>query len=199
MRHDSKKKTSDLPNGSDHKRINALSQLFRNDTSVMAFDKQSWKRTEAPCWKSACSGHCMRAVSWEDACIDAVDIESHGMTIGAIYDKAKQALMLETVRPNTLRQAIQACRIGGVVSVPGVYGGPIDKFPIGANFAKGLTLRGGQTHVHRYMQPLLDRIRAGEIDPSCVITHRLPLEDATRGYEMFRNKEDQWIKVVMRP
>jgi threonine dehydrogenase-like Zn-dependent dehydrogenase len=134
-----------------------------------------------------------------DACIDAVGMEAHGRTVGAIYDKAKQALMLETDRPNVLRQAIQACRKGGVVSVPGVYGGLIDKFPIGALFAKGLTLRAGQTHVHRYMKPLLDRIQAGEIDPSCIITHRLRLEDAHHGYHIFQEKEDQCIKVVMKP
>jgi len=141
----------------------------------------------------------MTAARGPDACIDAVGMEAHGRTIGAIYDKAKQALMLETDRPNVLRQAIQACRKGGVVSVPGVYGGIIDKFPIGALFAKGLTLRAGQTHVHRYMKPLLDRIQTGEIDPSCIITHRLRLEDAHHGYHIFQEKEDQCVKVVMKP
>jgi threonine dehydrogenase-like Zn-dependent dehydrogenase len=134
-----------------------------------------------------------------DACIDAVGMESHGLTAGAIYDRAKQALMLQTDRANTLRQAIMACRKGGVVSVPGVYGGFVDKFPIGALFAKGLTLRGGQTHVHRYMKPLLQRIQEGKVDPSCVITHRLNLDEADRGYQMFLNKEDQCVKIVMRP
>ena len=134
-----------------------------------------------------------------DACIDAVGLEGHGMTIGALYDRAKNALMLETDRPNTLRQAIMACRKGGIVSVPGVYGGLIDKFPIGAVFAKGLTLRAGQTHVHRYMKPLLKRIQAGEIDPSCIITHRIALDEADRGYQMFKNKEDQCVKIVMKP
>ena len=134
-----------------------------------------------------------------DACIDAVGLEGHGTTIGALYDRAKQALMLETDRANTLRQAIMACRKGGVVSVPGVYGGLIDKFPIGAVFAKGLTLRAGQTHVHRYMQPLLQRIVDGEIDPSSIITHRMTLDDAERGYRIFQNKEDQCIKIVMKP
>jgi threonine dehydrogenase-like Zn-dependent dehydrogenase len=134
-----------------------------------------------------------------DACIDAVGMESHGLTVGAIYDRAKQALMLQTDRANTLRQAIMACRKGGVVSVPGVYGGFVDKFPIGALFAKGLTLRGGQTHVHRYMKPLLQRIQEGKVDPSCVITHRLNLDEADRGYQMFLNKEDQCVKIVMRP
>jgi threonine dehydrogenase-like Zn-dependent dehydrogenase len=126
-------------------------------------------------------------------------MESHGYTFGAIYDRAKQALMLETDRSNTLRQAIQSCRKGGTVSVPGVYGGLIDKFPIGAAFAKGLTLRMGQTHVHRYLKPLLEKIRNDEIDPSFVITHRLELDSASEGYQMFQRKEDQCIKVVMKP
>jgi threonine dehydrogenase-like Zn-dependent dehydrogenase len=134
-----------------------------------------------------------------DCCIDAVGMESHGHTGGAIYDRAKQALMLETDRSNTLRQAIQSCRKGGTVSVPGVYGGLIDKFPIGAAFAKGLTLRMGQTHVHRYLKPLLEKIRNDEIDPSFVITHRLELDRAAEGYHMFQRKEDQCIKVVMKP
>ena len=107
--------------------------------------------------------------------------------------------MLETDRAETLRQAIMSCRKGGVVSVPGVYGGFVDKFPIGALFAKGLTLRAGQTHVHKYMQPLLQRIEEGKIDPSCIITHRLSLDEASRGYQMFMNKEDQCVKIVMKP
>jgi threonine dehydrogenase-like Zn-dependent dehydrogenase len=134
-----------------------------------------------------------------DACIDAVGMESHGTTVGALYDRAKQALMLETDRANTLRQAILACRKGGIVSVPGVYGGFVDKFPLGAAFAKGLTLRMGQTHVHKYMKPLLKRIQEGEIDPSFVITHRLDLDQADAGYRMFKNKEDECVKVVMKP
>jgi threonine dehydrogenase-like Zn-dependent dehydrogenase len=134
-----------------------------------------------------------------DSCIDAVGMESHGTTVGALYDRAKQAVMLETDRANTLRQAILACRKGGVVSVPGVYGGFIDKFPIGAAFAKGLTLRMGQTHVHRYMKPLLKKIQDSEIDPSFIITHRLELDQADEGYRMFKNKEDRCVKVVMKP
>jgi threonine dehydrogenase-like Zn-dependent dehydrogenase len=134
-----------------------------------------------------------------DRCIDAVGMESHGHTLGAIYDRAKQALMLETDRPNTLRQAIQSCRKGGTVSIPGVYGGLIDKFPIGAAFAKGLTLRMGQTHVHRYMKPLLEKVRNHDVDPSFVITHRLDLDSAGQGYHMFQRKEDECIKVVMKP
>src|SRR5262245_17880268 len=107
-----------------------------------------------------------------DACIDAVGMESHGTTIGQVYDRAKQALMMETDRPQPLPEAIQACRKGGVVSVPGAYGEAIDGFPIGTAYAKGLTLKMGQTHVHRYMRPLLERIRRGDIDPSFVISHR---------------------------
>ncbi len=113
-----------------------------------------------------------------DACIDAVGMEAHGMGIDALYDKVKHAIRAETDRPTALRHAIQACRKGGIVSIPGVYGGLIDKFPIGSVFNKGLTLKGGQTHVQRYLRPLLDRITRGEIDPSFVITHRLSLEEA---------------------
>jgi threonine dehydrogenase-like Zn-dependent dehydrogenase len=134
-----------------------------------------------------------------DACIDAVGMEAHGTTRGFLYDRVKVALMMETDRANVLRQCIQACRKGGTVSIPGVYGGFIDKVPFGAAFAKGLTLKMGQTHVHRYMQPLLERIRRGEIDPSFVITHRLGLEEAPRAYKTFRDKEDGCIKVVLRP
>jgi threonine dehydrogenase-like Zn-dependent dehydrogenase len=134
-----------------------------------------------------------------DACIDAVGMEAHGATVDALYDRAKQAMRLETDRANVLREAIQACRKGGTVSVPGVYGGYIDKFPMGAAFAKGLTIRMGQTHVQRYMRPLLERIRRGEIDPSFIITHQMSLEDAPHGYEIFKNKEDNCIKVVLKP
>jgi threonine dehydrogenase-like Zn-dependent dehydrogenase len=134
-----------------------------------------------------------------DACIDAVGMEAHGMAIGAIYDRAKQAVRLETDRPHVLRQCIQACRPGGTVSVPGVYGGLIDKFPIGAAFAKGLTFKMGQTHVPMYMKPLLDRIQSGEIDPSFLITHRVGIGDVPRMYETFRKHADHCVKVVMKP
>ncbi|PWT89358.1 MAG: glutathione-dependent formaldehyde dehydrogenase [Proteobacteria bacterium] len=134
-----------------------------------------------------------------DACIDAVGMEAHGMAIDALYDRAKQAVRLETDRPHALRQAIQACRKGGTVSIPGVYGGLIDKFPIGAAFAKGLTFKMGQTHVPRYLQPLLDRIQRGEIDPSFLITHRLKIDDAASGYRTFRYDPEECIKVVMQP
>lgn len=134
-----------------------------------------------------------------DACIDAVGMEAHGYGIDAMYDRVKQAVRLETDRPTVLRQALQACRKGGIVSIPGVYGGIIDKFPIGAFFGKGLTLKGGQTHMQRYLQPLLERIDSGEIDPSFIITHRMRLDDAPNGYQLFHDKTDQCIKVVLKP
>jgi len=134
-----------------------------------------------------------------DACIDAVGMESHGVAMAHMYDRAKQALMLETDRPQPLLEAILACRKGGAVSIPGVYGGFLDKFPMGAAFAKALTLKMGQTHVHKYMPVLLDKIRRGDVDPSFVISHRFSLDDAPEAYRMFRNKEDECIKVVMKP
>jgi len=134
-----------------------------------------------------------------DACIDAVGLESHGTTLDAWYDRAKTSLYLATDRPHALRQAITACRKGGTVSIPGVYGGWLDKFPLGAAFAKGLTLKMGQTHMHRYMPRLLDHIERGDIDPSFIITHRVALEDAPEMYQTFREKEDACIKVVMTP
>jgi len=134
-----------------------------------------------------------------DACIDAVGLESHGTTLDAWYDRAKTSMSLATDRPHALRQAINACRKGGTVSIPGVYGGWLDKFPLGAAFAKGLTLKMGQTHMHRYMPRLLDHIERGNIDPSFIITHRVGLEDAPEMYEAFRAKEDACVKVVMTP
>src|SRR5439155_12370075 len=134
-----------------------------------------------------------------DACIDAVGMESHGTNVIHMYDRAKQALMLQTDRPQPLREAIQACRKGGTVSIPGVYGGVIDKFPIGAAFAKALTLKMGQTHVHKYMRPLLERIRRGDIDPPFVISHRITLNEAPDAYRMFLEKTDDCTKVVMKP
>ena len=134
-----------------------------------------------------------------DACIDAVGMEAHGTGLDALYDKAKQAVRLESDRPTALRQVILACRKGGTVSIPGVYGGFVDKVPLGAAFNKGLTLKMGQTHVHRYLQPLLDRVQKGEIDPSFVITHRMKLDEAPHAYEIFKNKKDNCIKVVLKP
>jgi threonine dehydrogenase-like Zn-dependent dehydrogenase len=124
-------------------------------------------------------------------------MEAHGHGMTYAYDRAKQAMMLESDRPIALREAILACRNGGVVSVIGVYGGFIDKFPMGAVMNRSLTIRSGQCHVQRYMKPLLERIQKGEIDPSFVITHRLSLQQAARGYDMFLNKEDNCEKVVL--
>ncbi|MCE3242932.1 MAG: fdh [Deltaproteobacteria bacterium] len=134
-----------------------------------------------------------------DACIDAVGLEAHMPGIIGAYDRVKQVMMLESDRPHVLRQAIMACRKGGTVSVPGVYGGFDDKIPLGAFVNKALTLKTGQTHVQRYMKPLLERIEKGEIDPSFVITHRMSLNDAPSGYDIFTNKQDDCIKIVLKP
>jgi threonine dehydrogenase-like Zn-dependent dehydrogenase len=132
-----------------------------------------------------------------DACVDAVGMEAHMHDVQHAYDKVKQALRMETDRPGVLRQAIQACRNGGTVSVPGVYGGVVDKIPFGAIVNKALTVKSGQTHVQHYMKPLLARIESGEIDPSFIITHRVSLEEVPDAYMMFRNKEDDCVKVVV--
>jgi len=134
-----------------------------------------------------------------DACIDAVGMEAHTTGVINVYDKVKQAMMLESDRPQALREAILHCRKGGTVSVPGVYGGYIDKFPMGAAMNKGLTIKTGQTFMKKYMNPLLDRIQNNEIDPSFLITHPMRLEDAPHGYDIFRNKQDDCIKVVLKP
>jgi threonine dehydrogenase-like Zn-dependent dehydrogenase len=134
-----------------------------------------------------------------DCCIDAVGMEAHGLDLAGMYDQVKAALLLQTDRPTALRWAIMACRKGGTVSAGGMYGGLIDRVPFGAAFNKGLTIRTGSTPVQRYMKPLLQRIRRGEIDPSFVITHRLPLFRAPQAYQMFRDKEDGCIKVVLTP
>ena len=134
-----------------------------------------------------------------DACIDAVGMEAHFHGPLYAYDRFKQAAWMETGRPYALREAIMSCRNGGIVSVVGVYGGFLDKFPMGALMNRGLSMRTGQCHVHRYLRPLFERIENGEIDPSFVVTHRLPLEDAPKGYELFKNKEDDCLKVVLTP
>jgi threonine dehydrogenase-like Zn-dependent dehydrogenase len=134
-----------------------------------------------------------------DACVDAVGMEAHGATFDAVYDRAKHLLMLATDRPHVLRQAMQACRKGGVVSIPGVYGGVLDKVPFGAAFAKGLTLRMGQTHVHRYLRPLLALIESGRLDATFIITHRWPLSRAPEAYRMFRDKAEDSVKFVLDP
>ena len=135
-----------------------------------------------------------------DACIDAVGMEAHhgSVPINA-YDKVKQALRSETERPHALRQAITCCRNGGTVSVMGAYGGMVDKFPMGSLMNRSITIRTGQCHVHRYMRPLLERIRRGELDPAFLVTHRMPLADAERGYRTFRDKDDGCVKVVLTP
>jgi threonine dehydrogenase-like Zn-dependent dehydrogenase len=134
-----------------------------------------------------------------DSCIDAVGMEAYGHTLPFIVDRAKQAMRLAIDRPNVLRQCILACRKGGTVSVPGVYGGFLDKIPFGAAMNKGLTFKMGQTHMMRYMKPLLERVERGEIDPSFVISHRLPLSQAPEAYKMFRDKEEHCSKVVLDP
>ena len=133
------------------------------------------------------------------SCIDAVGMEAHGTSPGEIYDWIKMGLRLATDRPNVLRQAIQACRKGGTVSTPGVYAGFLDKIPYGAAFAKGLTFKMGQTHTQRYTRPLLELIETGKIDPSFVISHILPLDEAPNAYEMFKFKKDGCTKVVLKP
>ncbi|MDF5721186.1 MAG: glutathione-dependent formaldehyde dehydrogenase [Rhizonema sp. PD37] len=134
-----------------------------------------------------------------DSCMDAVGMEAHGMGPDGFYDTVKQAVRLETDRPTALRQVILACRKGGHVSIPGVYTGFVDKIPMGALMNKGLTVKTGQTHVHKYLRPLLEHVQNGDIDPSFIITHRLPLEQAPHGYEVFNNKQDECIKVVLKP
>ena len=130
-----------------------------------------------------------------DACIDAVGMEAHGST----YDRIKQSVSLQTDRPFVLRQALRACRKGGTVSIPGVYAGFLDKMPFGAAFAKGLTLKMGQTHVHRYLQPLFRLIQENRIDPGFIISHRVALDDAEDAYAMFAEKRDNCTKVVLSP
>ena len=132
-------------------------------------------------------------------CIDAVGMEAHGTDPGALYDWVKMGLRLATDRPNVLRQAIQACRKGGTVSIPGVYGGFLDKIPFGAAFGKGLTFKMGQTHTHRYLPRLLEHIQKGDIDPSFLITHVLPIDSAPEAYETFKHKRDGCVKVVLKP
>jgi threonine dehydrogenase-like Zn-dependent dehydrogenase len=134
-----------------------------------------------------------------DACIDAVGMEAHGTGLIAAYDYGKQRMKVSFDRPLALRQMMQACAKGGVLSIPGVYGGFLDKLPFGASFGKGLIFKMGQTHMMRYTEPLLRRIQNGEIDPSFVITHRLSLDEAPGAYKTFRDKQDECIKVVLDP
>ncbi|MDZ5695917.1 zinc-dependent alcohol dehydrogenase [Chelativorans sp. M5D2P16] len=134
-----------------------------------------------------------------DAVIDAVGMESHGFSPDNLYDYVKQTVQLETDRPHVLRQAIYSCRKGGRVSVPGVYGGFIDKFPVGAFMQKGLTMRTGQTHVQKYLPMLLDMIREGKIDTTFLISHRMPLEDAAEAYRKFAYEQNETTKVILKP
>jgi threonine dehydrogenase-like Zn-dependent dehydrogenase len=133
-----------------------------------------------------------------DACIDAVGMEAHGHGLQYAYDRGKQMAKLEFERPIALREAILNCKNGGIVSVIGVYGGFIDKFPMGSFMNRSLTMRTGQCHVHRYMKPLLERIEAGDIDPTFIISHRMKLEDAPKGFDTFVHKEDECMKVVLK-
>ena len=134
-----------------------------------------------------------------DACIDAVGMESHGMSVDNVLDHVKAAVGLGTDRPHVLRQVILACRKGGRVSIPGVYGGMADKFPIGALMEKGLTIRTGQTHVQKYTQYLLNLITEGKLDTTFLISHRLPLEEAANGYRIFKEQQNDVTKVVLKP
>jgi threonine dehydrogenase-like Zn-dependent dehydrogenase len=134
-----------------------------------------------------------------DSCIDAVGLEAHSTELQGIYDKIKTAVMLETDRPSVLRQAIQAVRKGGTLSIPGVYGGLLDKVPFGAAFGKGITMKMGQTNMHNYMKPLLERIERGQIDPSSIISHRISLDEAPEMYKVWRDKGDNVTKIVIDP
>ena len=134
-----------------------------------------------------------------DACIDACGMEAHGIGLEGFYDEAKQAVRLETDRPHVLRQMILACRKGGTLSVMGVYAGFVDKMPMGAFMNKGLTLKTGQMHGQKYMPRLLGHVIEGEVDPSAVFSHRLSLEDAPRGFELFKHKQDNCVKVLLKP
>lgn len=134
-----------------------------------------------------------------DACIDAVGAEAHTPGVVGIYDRVKQALMAQTDRPEVLREAILACRGGGTVSVPGVYGGFDDKIPLGSMMNRSITIKTGQTHVHRYLQPLLERIQNNDVDPRFVVSHRVAIEDVPDAYRMFRDKKDGCVKVVIHP
>jgi threonine dehydrogenase-like Zn-dependent dehydrogenase len=134
-----------------------------------------------------------------DGCIDAVGLEAHMGDFQDLYDKTKTALMLETDRPGVLRQAIQAVRKGGTLSIPGVYGGLLDKIPFGAAFGKGITMKMGQTHMQKYMKPLLERVEKGQIDPSYIISHRITLDQAPDMYKIWRDKKDNVTKIVIDP
>jgi threonine dehydrogenase-like Zn-dependent dehydrogenase len=132
-----------------------------------------------------------------DACIDAVGLEAHGHGIQYAYDRTKQMVKIQRDRAVAIREAIMSCRSGGIVSIVGVYGGLIDKFPLGAVMNRGLTLKAGQCHVHRYMRPLLEKIERGQIDPSFVVSHHMSLDDAPKAYDMFMHKADESMKIIL--
>jgi threonine dehydrogenase-like Zn-dependent dehydrogenase len=134
-----------------------------------------------------------------DSCIDAVGLEAHSSDLQGAYDAVKVALFMETDRPSVLRQAIQAVRKGGTLSIPGVYGGMLDKVPFGAAFGKGITMKMGQTNMHNYMKPLLERIEKGQIDPSYIISHRISLDEVPEMYKVWRDKKDNVTKIVIDP
>ena len=135
-----------------------------------------------------------------DACIDCAGMEAHHSSLPVhAYDRIKQAARMETERGHALREAIMSCKNGGIVSIMGVYGGFMDKFPIGSLMNRSLTVKTGQCHVQRYLKPLLQRIRDGEIDPGFIVTHEMPLDEAPQGYELFKTKQDECVKVVLKP
>jgi threonine dehydrogenase-like Zn-dependent dehydrogenase len=134
-----------------------------------------------------------------DVCIDAVGLEAFGHGAGAVFDWAKQMMRMESDRPNVLRQCIEACRKGGTISIPGVYGGLLDGIPFGSAFGKGLTFKMGQTHVKQHVSALLDLIERGSFDPSFIVTHEMPLAEAPTMYKTFKDKADDCIKVVLKP
>ncbi len=134
-----------------------------------------------------------------DSCIDSVGMEAHGNDVTALYDKVEQALMMETDRPTALRQILQSVRKGGTVSLPGVYGGALNKLNFGAAFGKGITMKMGQTHMHKYLRPLLESIERGQIDPSFMISHRIGMEDVPDMYKIWRDKKDRVTKIVIDP
>jgi threonine dehydrogenase-like Zn-dependent dehydrogenase len=163
---------------------------------------QEWGGAEVINYEEFDAGEALKEMTGgrgPDAVIDAVGMEAHGTGVDALYDKVMQAVKMESDRPTALRQVIVACRKGGNVSLAGVYGGFVDKIPMGAAFNKGLNFKMGQTHVHRYLQPLLEHIQKGDIDPSFVVTHQLKIDDAPHGYEIFKHKKDNCIKVVLKP
>jgi threonine dehydrogenase-like Zn-dependent dehydrogenase len=133
-----------------------------------------------------------------DACIDCVGLEAHGEGLQYAHDVIKQKIKIQLDRPLAVRDAIMACRNGGIVSIMGVYAGFVDKFPLGSLMNRGLTIKTGQCHVHRYMKRLLERIERGEIDPSFVVSHHMNLDEAARGYDMFMHKQDEVMKIVLR-